>query len=247
MNNKSKIKINQDFFKTWSPEMAYVLGFVVADGCIIKRKNGLDSYVFNLTSKDKELLQDIKEALNFDYKIGIKYNSLKMPYSQIQICNSIICKDLIKLGIHPKKTYNLQPIEVPKEYFPDFVRGFFDGDGSVYIYKVNKTPQIKSSFVAATSPFITDFNERLCKSLKISEKSIHKLQFKDRRMPQYSICLYVNDSEKLAEFMYGNNPTLCLKRKKDIFDKWKLIKRRHYIKQNYPSKIGWRLNEGLKI
>ena len=141
MNNKSKIKINQDFFKTWSPEMAYVLGFAVADGCIIKRNNGLDSYVvnetppisllfptngswinktanisfdwssvfnaqsyvFNLTSKDKELLQGIKEALGSDYKIGTKYNSLKMPYSQIQICNSIICKDLIKLGIHPKK------------------------------------------------------------------------------------------------------------------------------------------------
>ena len=83
--------------------MAYVLGFAVADGCIIKRNNGLDSYVFNLTSKDKELLQGIKEALGSDYKIGTKYNSLKMPYSQIQICNSIICKDLIKLGIHPKK------------------------------------------------------------------------------------------------------------------------------------------------
>jgi len=66
-------------------------------------------------------------------------------------------------------------------------------------------------------------------------------------MPQYSICLYVNDSEKLAEFMYGKNPTLYLKRKRDIFDKWRLIKRRHYIKQNYPSKIGWHLNEGLKI
>ena len=127
------------------------------------------------------------------------------------------------------------------------MRWFFDGDGSVYIYNVNGTSQIKSSFVAATSPFITDFNERLCKSLKISEKSIHKLQFEDKRMPQYSICLYVNDSEKLAEFMYGKNPTLYLKRKRDIFDKWRLIKRRHYIKQNYPSKIGWHLNEGLKI
>ena len=61
-------------------------------------------------------------------------------------------------------------------------------------------------------------------------------------MTQYNICFYIDDSEKLAKFMYGNNPKLYLDRKKKIFDEWKLIKRRHYIKENYPSKIGWRLN-----
>ena len=59
----------------------------------------------------------------------------------------------------------------------------------------------------------------------------------------YSICFYIDDCEKLAGFMYRNNPTLCLFRKRQVFEKWKLIKRRHYIKQNYSSKIGWPLNQ----
>ncbi len=61
----------------------------------------------------------------------------------------------------------------------------------------------------------------------------------------YDICLYIDDCEKLAKSMYRNNPTLYLSRKRKIFEKWKLMKRRHYIKQNYPSKIGWQLNKKI--
>ena len=226
--------------------MAYVLGFVVADGCIIKRKNRISSYVFNITSKDKSILLKIREALDSDHPIGIKFNSQKLPYNQIQICDREICRDLMSLGICPRKTYNLKPIKVFDKYFPDYVRGFFDGDGSVYIQKVNRTLQIKSSFIGVSLPFIKDFNRRLCEALNIAEKSIHvQIDKRGKRVAQYNINFYIDDSEKLAKFMYGNNPTLYLKRKRDIFEKWKSIKRRHYIKRNYPSKIGWQLNQKI--
>jgi len=248
MNKKSKIKINQDFFKTWSSDMAYVLGFVVADGCVCKRKDRINSYIFDITSKDKSILIKIKKVLRSDHTIGIKYNSLKMPYNHLFICNKVICEDLIKLGINPRKTYNLEPIKVPEKYFPDYVRGFFDGDGSVYIQKVNGTLQIKSSFVGASLPFIKVFNKRLCGLLVIPEKSIHmQTDRTGKRVAQYNIHFYIDDSEKLAKFMYGNNSTLYLDRKKKIFGRWKSIKRRRYIKQNYPSKIGWRLNQKAVI
>ena len=151
----------------------------------------------------------------------------------------------MKLGIFPRKTYNLGPIKVPDKYFSDFVRGFFDGDGTVYIYKVNGVPQIKSGFVSPSLTFIKDFNQRLCGALNIPEKNIHQALPKrtDQTLINYDICFYIDDCGKLAKFIYGNNPTLYLPRKRRIFEKWKSIKRRHYIKQNYPSKVGWRLNE----
>lgn len=246
MIKSSKIKINRDFFKNWSSEMAYVLGFVVADGCIIKRKNRISSYVFNITSKDKSILIKIRKVLGSDHIIGIKYNSFKMPYNQIQICDREICRDLMSLGICPRKTYNLKPIKVPDKYFSDYARGFFDGDGSVYIQKVNGTLQIKSSFVGVSLFFIKDFNKKLCEVLGVPEKSVHQTIDRDgSRMIRYDIHFYIDDSEKLAKFMYGNNPILYLKRKRDIFEKWKSIKRRHYIKKNYPSKIGWQLNQKI--
>jgi intein-encoded DNA endonuclease-like protein len=138
----------------------------------------------------------------------------------------------------------LNPIKVSDAYFPDFVRGFFDGDGTVYIYKVNGTSQIKAEFVNPSFSFIADFNQCLCQALKIPQKSIHQEIPKRAKRTRiiYSICFYVDDCEKLSQFMYQNNPSLYLPRKYKIFEKWKTIKRRKYIKQNYPSKIGWRLN-----
>jgi len=147
------------------------------------------------------------------------------------------------LGIKPRKTYEPFTIKVPQKYFPDFVRGFFDGDGTVFIYKVNNVPQIKAKFKSTNFSFIVELNRQLCKSLNIPEKSIHREVPQKNKVVQYYIDFYIDDCEKLYQFMYGNNPVLYLFRKRRVFEKWKSIKRRHYIKQNYPSKIGWYLNQ----
>lgn len=245
MNKKILKKVNQDFFKNWTHNMAYILGFFVADGCITVSKERKNSpYTFNITSVDLEHLYLLKKAINSDYKISKKQIN-KNGY-QIQIRNQILCNDLINLGIYPRKTYNLEPIKVPETYFADYVRGFFDGDGTVYIYTVNNTPQIKVGFVCVSSNFLKDFNKKLCKILNISEKTVHEqIDKTGKRMIKHNINFYIDDSEKLAKFMYENNPTLYLDRKKKIFDQWKSIKRRHYKKENYPSKIGWYLNESV--
>lgn len=249
----AKLPVNENFFKNWTPEMSYILGFVVADGCIgvkrIRKRDRGKQYYFNITSKDKPHLKNIKKAMAAQQKIyskGSGYTSRKNYYF-IQISHQEICKDLINLGIQPRKTYNLNPIRVSDKYFSDFVRGFFDGDGSVYIYNVNKVPQIKAGFVSSSLPFITQFNQQLCENLSIPKKTIHQTTDKrmGRKITLYSICFYIDDCDKLANFMYGNNPTLYLPRKRRIFEKWKSIKRRHYIKQNYPSKIGWQLNQKI--
>lgn len=227
--------------------MSYLLGYITADGCISvdkRRKN--NPLTLNITSAEKKHLYRIRKALSSTHKISKKPGGYSNVTYQFQARNPIITQDLIKLGILPRKTYNLNPIEVPKKYFSDFVRGFFDGDGTVYIYIVNKTPQIKAGFVSSSLSFITRFNQQLCENLNIPTKAIHQtIGRQQKKRVQYSICFYIDDCEKLADFMYGNNPTLFLPRKHRIFKKWKSMKRGHYVKQNYPSKIGWRLNEKI--
>ena len=98
--------------------------------------------------------------------------------------------------------------------------------------------------MSSSLPFISHFNHQLCRNLRIPEKSVHiEIDKRENTMIRYNICFYIDDCEKLAEFMYRNNPTLYLSRKRKVFETWKTIKRRHYIKQNYHSKIGWHLNQ----
>ena len=245
MGTNLKKHVNQNFFKEWTSEMSYILGYITADGCVYKRKDRKNGYILNITSKDKKSLLKIGKRLSPDCCITRKYNSQRMLYYQIQVRSKEIYNDLISLGIYPRKTYNLGPIKVPDKYFSDFVRGFFDGDGTVYIYKVNGTQQIKAAFVSVSLSFITHFNQHLCDRLNIVPKSIHEELTKGKKMVRYSICFYIDDCEKLSEFMYGNNPSLYLPRKRQIFERWKSIKRRHYKKQKYPSKIGWQLNHKI--
>lgn len=237
--------INQDFFKTWSPNMAYVLGYVAADGCIHASKDRINSLIFNITSKDRSHLEKIKKVLESEYKISAKFNGTKtggVAY-HIQVRNNTICNDLMNLGINQRKTHTIQPLPVPDEYFSDFIRGFFDGDGTVYLYKVNGTWQIKTGFVCVSLPFINDINIKLCKALDIPLKKLHENRPK-KGVIKYSIDLYVDDSKKFFDLMYKDDSSLFLTRKKKKFEKWKTLKRRGYIKNNdiYPSKVGWHLN-----
>lgn len=238
--------INSDLFKIWTSEMAYILGYIFADSCIAFDKNRKKNpYTLNITSVDKKHLYKIRKAFGSTHKISKKNNGRKRIAFQFQVRNSILCKDLINLGIKPRKTYKIDTnINVPDKYFPDFTRGFFDGDGTVYIYKVNKTPQIKAGFLSTSLHFFEKFNDRLCKSLSIPKKSIHlKNKAPNLKLALYDIHLYISDCEKLAAFMYQNNHSLYLSRKQRIFEKWQLIKKRQYFKHSYPSKIGWQLNK----
>lgn len=229
--------------------MSYILGYITADGCIVvskdRKKHPLS---LNITSAEKRHLYRIRKALNSHHKIGKKTGGSNSVGFQIQIRNPTLTNDLITLGILPRKTYNLEPIKVPDAHFADFVRGFFDGDGTVYLYKVNGVIQIKAKFVSTSLPFITNFSQRLCENIGILPKSIHYIVDKNGiKMPKYEFDLYIDDCEKLAKFMYTNNLNLCLPRKRRIFEKWISIERRHYIKQNYPSKVGWHLNKSACV
>ena len=51
---------NENFFKAWSPDMAYVLGFFAADGSMYRTNRGTYFIEFQIT--DKDLLLKIRET-----------------------------------------------------------------------------------------------------------------------------------------------------------------------------------------
>jgi len=227
--------------------MSYVLGYIVADGCIVKDKSRSNSYTVNVTSKDKAHLYKIRNALSSTHKISKKLNGTGHVTYQLQIRNLSLARDLMKLGILPRKTHNLDPVQVPSEFFADFARGFFDGDGSVYIYRVNGVNQIKAEYVGVSLPFMQDFNQKLCSFLEIPIKSIHQ-EIREDKMTKYGIVFYISDCERIADFFYNQGGSLFLQRKRAIFKRWRLMKRRVFTRREYPSKIGWNLyQKGFKV
>lgn len=199
-NNARKYHINQDYFKTWSRDMAYIFGFWCADGCIYNKK------MFDITvhKKDRYIIKKIAEKL--DYK-GNLYDYVDRQAVRINFSCVIIYNDLIALGGKENKSLTLEFPKVPKEYLPDFIRGYFDGDGCACRIKGNR---FNTSFCSGSKIFLEELLRILKKEAGIEGGSI---DFKS-----YKLTFGKKDSIKLGEYIYKNNPELFLLRKRQKFN-----------------------------
>src|SRR3990167_4467726 len=126
----------------WSPELAYAIGLIATDGCL----SNDERHLF-FVSKDLEQIKNIKKCLGLKVKIGIhragaRFNNKK--YHRVQWGDVTLYKFLLDIGLMPNKSQKLGALIIPDEYFFDFLRGSFDGDGSFYSYF---DPRWKSSFM----------------------------------------------------------------------------------------------------
>ena len=130
-----KNTINEDYFKEIDTrEKAYFLGFLWADGY-----NSVENKTckIDLQERDIDFLEKLKEATDFSGKInsyiaqkGKSYRSEEAIVYRIHITNMGFIKNLYDKGVTPhRETSSFPEKEVPKEYFLDFVRGYFDGNG----------------------------------------------------------------------------------------------------------------------
>lgn len=117
-----------DFFRFWSPAMAYVLGYWWADGYMrVKRNTGAHS--IEIASVDREHLQLIAASIGekFDYR----RITAKSECYGIEFCSKEMYYDLLVLGGMPNKSNVIGFPVVPAELLVHFVRGFVDGDGTL--------------------------------------------------------------------------------------------------------------------
>jgi hypothetical protein len=119
---------NENFFnKIDNEEKAYWLGFLYADGCVHDKPNG--QKLTTLVVKDEEVIEKFIKALKGNFKVK-KYKDTYGVY----LTSKIMFDDLCKLGCVPRKSLILKFPTINSKLIPHFIRGYFDGDGSVYTY-----------------------------------------------------------------------------------------------------------------
>lgn len=115
-----------EFFRVWSVEMAYVLGYWWADG-YMTIKPSTTAHIVEISSNDREHLDVIIQA------VGITGSIRKIPPQcfGVQFCSKELYNDLLALGGIPNKSNVIGFPEVPAEFLHHFIRGFVDGDGTL--------------------------------------------------------------------------------------------------------------------
>lgn len=212
--------VNKDFFKKWTSEMAYILGFFAADGYMTLNKRG--AYFWNIQITDKNILEGIKKAIQSEHKISVRSRRKRNEQTmyRLQIGSKEMCNDLLRLGFTPDKTKNLVVPHVPKKYFSHFVRGYFDGDGNVWLGYVHKDRKlrlftIRTVFTSCSHGFLCAVREQL------ETCNIYKGVLSKGKGNYYRLTYSVNNSLKLSDFMYNHKVPvpkgLFLERKRKRF------------------------------
>ena len=198
ISNYHDPNLNYNFLKIETEDQAYWLGFIYADGCVINTnvKNRVKYELsIGLKESDYDHLVKFKDFMGSDKNIA--YRKISKSY-RISINSKILIENIINIGIIPNKTYNTQ-IEclldsVPSEFYKDFVRGYFDGDGHIGDNSI------------AFSSYNTN---NIIKILEKTQLSFgYKIYFKNKNTQTTGdLRLKLQDSVKFLKYMYDNSKT----------------------------------------
>ena len=199
-----KKKINRNIFEVINTEeKAYWVGFLYADGYVGLTDNRVE---LTLQLSDVNHIKKFKTFLNSDCKIST--NSYR---SRLSIKDEKIKKDLINLGCTPQKSLTLKfPTDdkIPKELIRHFIRGYFDGDGSLCVTEKTKSIDILGTY---------DFLYQLCLESNRATSKIYVSKSKSNKV--FRIVLGSRlDLYNFSKYIY-DNCNIYLDRKYEKFKK----------------------------
>lgn len=131
-----KYSLNTEYFDCIdSQNKAYIFGFLMADGHNSICKSTVS---MSLHEQDGYILEEMRKELGctkpleyIDYSnkhdFGYKYSN---QYRLI-LFSSHMCDTLNRLGMTHDKSHSLKFPNIGKEYYPHFIRGYFDGNGTI--------------------------------------------------------------------------------------------------------------------
>jgi hypothetical protein len=214
-----KYPVNNEYFDVWSHNMAYVLGFTMADGCLHKRPGGRKQTLC-YSVKDYEILEFIRNEIsptrpvkNAIFKENLKYNLPERHGFNLRIpINENCVKTIQSYGMLQKKTGFETCPDIPKEFIGDYLRGIFDGNGSIFITEQPITkiqPRYSFCITFADKKMLEGLNSKIGNIgniYPIKNKQAFKLQV--AKQP---------DILTLYHLLYDNK-RFCLQRKKEIYN-----------------------------
>lgn len=196
--NSRKYHHNENYFETIDTEnKAYWLGFIYADGYIVNNRiYNSGGFGVSISEKDRSHLDKLNRDLDSNYRIcdyevkgGYKIGA---KYCRLLVSGSKIKEDLIKQGVLPNKTNILKPPILNPELIKHFIRGYLDGDGSIWVALKNDTDRVDCYNVEfiGTDEMLNFINEYLI------SKGLLSKNYKHSKRREYQI---------VSSFKFGGN------------------------------------------
>jgi hypothetical protein len=211
---------NENIFDSDNAESFYLAGFIAADGSLQKRQYSKILKIC-LSNVDLAHLEKIKISFNSNHPIktyNVKPGKLiKTSHKcvEIQIVSDKIYDDLLRFNIVPNKTFIYMMPEwlVNHPLVHHFMRGYFDGDGSISYCGLSAGRAIKQLHfnILGTQNFIEEYRNILIKNCQLHynktvvKNNVFSLSYSGNKVVK-----------KIYDFLY-KDATIWLDRKREKF------------------------------
>ena len=196
------------FWRSWSPELAYILGFIAADGNVYE---GHSKHLLQMSLQRRDGYMLHRMAL---FGGGRTSDIPKKKAIGWTVAGVSFIETIKELGIHPRKSHRLTLPFVPRDLQSHFVRGYCDGDGCLGIHPVARGTVVMMS-ICGNAAMLSGLRELIYSHVqivgktniaKLKGRNVYELRFTTRE-----------DLLRLLPWMY-DGATLWLSRKKEIAD-----------------------------
>ena len=203
---------NNYFENIDTPDKAYFLGFIFADGSVqdlsteTKERKTLS---LTIMKEDGYLLQLFLNYSGIKTNIYTTHKDDKNPRNQINIWSCKIYNDLYKLGVKPNKSKKETFLTIPdirSDLISHFIRGYFDGDGIAFSDQ-------KIGF-CGNLQILEFIRNQLFTKLKLNGNP--QITFNEANHIYYLV-FGKRDAKIISEFLYQDKKDLYLIRKYDIY------------------------------
>jgi len=184
--------INENFFDKINHDSAYVLGYIAGDGNVKKNENRI-----NIPSalKDKSVLEKIKNKMSFTGNL-IKEKEMYTLSWWSKYHKEILIN---KYGMVPNKTSKgwMIPNNIPDNFMFDWIRGFFDSDGSIKVHLGKRSSSIHINFSSKHKKILKELLIFLQSKLRLY--NLHRFCYKSN-----SLEFVDYDALQISSYMYMN-------------------------------------------
>jgi intein/homing endonuclease len=217
----NRYKLNESFFENIDNEQkAYILGLLYADGYV--GDEHFNNIVLQL--KDREIIEQIAKLLDFTGAIRKSkkggFKNSKEGYV-LNFSSEIMANSLRNIGLYPNKSLTLNNIpNMPESLLRHFIRGYFDGDGSIILSKHSSYHKVAGVIKKYEYPCYTfmilgtkEFIEKIVIIMHLNHYIITNT--KTEEIKCLRVCAKC-DANYLYNYLYDNS-TIYLERK---YSKW---------------------------
>jgi hypothetical protein len=182
----------------WTPTMAYAVGLIATDGCLIER-----GHAIAFVSQDAQLVEVLLRCLGREPNYRVCRTRLGREIYRFQIKDVVLYRWLEHAGLSPRKSLTLGPLHVPDGLMAHLVRGLLDGDGSIH-------------FFSGSRAHVEWLHSELRAALGL-RGWIGTLVRPDRH-PSHRLAYGKHDSITLLEWLYADPNAPSLLRKREIWN-----------------------------